>query len=233
MKRDLGADAPVAPPVHAGNGLGSGADAPVDQPVPPKPAKPIDWEGRAKEAQRDITRRATENARLRAKLAQYEAGDGDESDGEDEAVDSEPAPRPPVSSRFRTAETPRPRVPESEEATELGRSVAEAVHGADVVSDYDRAMQLLAAATTEADRVTAFATFAELRNRAAPPAPRQTSPPGGSQSREQAVTPRVETNRPDAVYPDSEPDPAKFAAGAHGGVGGYFRELFASRRNPR
>ena len=200
------------------------ADSATNPPEPPKDS----YEARFKATQATLTRTSQENAALRARLREYESADDDGGSEVEDEADDEPAPPPPVSSRFRAAETPR-RAPESEDAAELGRSVAEAVHGADVVSDYDRAMQLLAAATTEADRVTAFATFAELRNRAAPSVPRPASSTGASRSREDVITPTVQTNRPDGPMYVDETDPGLYRAGQNGGVKGYVKALLGGR----
>jgi hypothetical protein len=214
---------PSTPPTEPAEPTEPAVDAPAN-PEPDTSADPGDWRQRALDSQAAFTRKAQEAADLRRRLEAYEADDGSD---EDEADDGEPAPRPPVSSRFRSAETSRPRVPGSE------RAPTAPVYGPEVTEAYSRAASLLDRAETEADRQTAFEAYHELRSRATSAAPRRTASAPSLATRDQAVEPRVETNRPDGPMDVDQTDPARYAGGANGGVGGWLRERFAAQRSPR
>jgi len=137
-----------------------------------------DWEARYKEAQKLISRQGTELSLLRR-------GDDDETSAEeaedDDAEDSAPEPY------LRRLES-------------QSWSLAESTYGEEAIDAYEAAYRVLAKAETPADYIAAFEAYHEIRSGKAPAAPAAAT--DGKRSRQDAVQPRVDTNRDGS--PDSD-----------------------------
>ncbi len=172
---------------------------------------PVDWQARYKAAQAELTRTKQEYASLR------KAAEAEVYEDEDEEQDEEPV-QPRKRGRNITAELEAERARrESAEWT-----VAESVFGGEVIEAYNLAADMLNAADTAADYVSAFEVYHQKRlagmqpEQAAPSAP-------AAPAREQAVAPRVDSNRTDLLPTELE---IEEATRAHDSAG-YIRRQFA------
>ena len=167
---------------------------------------PVDWQARYKAAQAELTRTKQEAAILR-RAAEDVAEDEDE---EQEVVQ----PR----KRGRNLQAELEAAQARAEAAEW--VIAESVYGGDAIEDYNASAELFNEAQTVADHLAAFEAYHQRRmareGRAAPPAP-------AAPAREQAVQPRVDSNRVDLLPNEVEIEEAARKRDGPGFVGALFR----------
>jgi len=180
----------------------SQATAPVDQAAPAQTdtaaptgdtaqntqsSPPVDWQARYKAAQAELTRTKQEYAALR------NAAEADED--EDEETEEPVQPRKRGRNWQAEAEAAQRRA----EAAEW--VIAESVYGGEVIEAYKVFADLFNAAETAADQVAALVAFHQKLEAAS--APQATATPSAPPvpTREQAVEPRVDSNRSD-LLPD-------------------------------
>lgn len=150
-----------------------------------------DWEAKYKEAQQAISRQGAE-------LAAYRRGEYDESD-EDEEDEAESEGSETTGTRDVYLDTL-----ESQSWT-----LVERTYGQESIDAYRAAYRIWSKAQTPMDHVAAFEAYHEIRSgkKGDIAAGEQPGAAPGQQTRQQAVEPRVDTNRSDS--PDSEKELAE------------------------
>lgn len=153
----------------------------------------VDWEARYKASQAELTRQAQERARAEQRLREIEAAaEPDEGD----AGGDEPEPR---SRRGRVS----PREAELQEQLEREQwARAEAIYGGEVIGAYENFYNAYSVDSTPVGLLTALEAYYQARTGGASPAQAAAVAEAASApTRDQAVQPRVDQNRPD-VSPD-------------------------------
>ena len=193
------------------------APAPTDTATPAsdtaqntQASPPVDWQARYRALEADHTRKSTELAALKR------AADVPD---EDEDEEQEPPIQPRKRGRNLAAEL------EAERARRENAEwvIASSVYGQEVIEAYSASADLLSAAETAADYVAAFEAYHQRRSAGMTPA-QAAAPVPAAPAREQAVTPRVDSNQSDLL-----PDEVAIAeAKRTKDMPGYIRRLFGA-----
>jgi hypothetical protein len=174
------ADADPAEDTHDGDD----EDTAQDTPEPGQPKD--DWEARYKEAQKVIGRQGAELRILRG----VDTADDDEDEGDEESDDD--------------FEEPADRSGPDDGLDGLARdswALAEARYGEEAVDAYKAAYRVYSRAETPADFIAAFEAYHEIRSGGGSKADASAAADGagnGKPKRQDAIEPRVDTNRSDA-----------------------------------
>jgi len=200
----------TAPADQAAPALADTAPPASDTAQNTQASPPVDWQSRYKAAQAELTRTKQDLASLR-NAAEVE----DEED--DEEADEEPQQR----RRGRGSSALAAQLEAERAARAVAEwTIAESIHGEEVIEDYNVAAEMLNAASTPADYVAAFLAFHERMKAREAPSPAPRAPVA---AREQAVEPRVDSNRVDLLPNEVEIEEAMRHRKGADLVGALFR----------